>query len=316
MESLKQIRLGIGFLVVIGASPYLIYDFHKITKGQAGLSNWLLPILAACLAAWLLLWFLRLRGENYVRWKPLLDRPVALMMMMISAPILLISAILIKLESPGPAIYRQERVGQNKRRADRRRAIGPSDPSFTQERRKNDRRKHDLGGKPFIIYKLRTMETNAEEATGAAWSTGESDPRVTKVGYYLRKIHIDELPQLYNALLGQMSVIGPRPERPAFIARLNKTISGYEKRLLVPPGITGLAQIRRKHDESLEDVKDKLGHDCEYINNISLLLDVQIMFQTLLHIANLFWEALKRRAIRKAAPKTISAIFDENPERF
>ena len=314
MESVKQIRLGIGFLVMVSAPPYLIYDFHKIAKGQASAFHWFMFALGAFLVALSLHWLLQLRGENYLRWKSLWEKPVALAMLLLTSPVFLFSALLIRLESPGDAFYRQERIGQNRRRTGRRSAT-PGNGPFFPERRKGDRRTCDLGGRPYIMYKLRSMTKNAEETTGAAWSTGDYDPRVTRIGYYLRKTHIDELPQLYNVLLGQMSIVGPRPERPTFIAELSKTIDGYRKRLGVPPGITGLAQIRQKHDESLEDVRSKLKHDSEYIDNISLVLDVKIIFQTAVHMTDLFWEAFKRRAVTKATPKTVNAIFNENPER-
>ncbi len=312
MESLKQIRLGVGFLVMLSAPPYLLYGFHKIAKGQADTFHWFMLALGLFLIAWSLHRILQLRGENYLRWKSIWEKPVALGMLALTSPVLLFSTLLIRLESPGSVVYRQERIGQNRRRTGRRSATGNG--YFGPEHRKGDRRTCDLGGKPFIIYKLRSMTENAEEATGAAWSTGDYDPRVTKIGYYLRKTHVDEIPQLYNVLIGQMSLVGPRPERSAFIAELSKTIDGYRKRLGVPPGITGLAQIRQKHDESLDDVRNKLKHDTEYIDNIGLILDVKILLQTVVHMTNLFWDAFKRRAVAKATPKTVSAIFNENPE--
>lgn len=314
MEPIKQIRLGIGFVAMMSAPPYLIYDFHKIANGQASAFHWLMLVLAGFLVVLSLLWILQLRGENYLRWRALWEKPAALAMLLIASPILLFSTFLIRLESPGAAVYRQERIGRNRRRTARRRATAGNGNSLPG-RRKGDRRTRDLGGKPFIMYKLRSMMKDAEGITGAAWSTGDYDPRVTKIGYYLRKTHIDELPQLYNVLLGQMSIVGPRPERSAFIAELSKTINGYRRRLAVPPGITGLAQVRQKHDESLEDVRNKLKHDTEYIDTISLVLDVKIVLQTAAHMTDLFWEAFKRRAVTKATPKTVSAVFNENPER-
>jgi lipopolysaccharide/colanic/teichoic acid biosynthesis glycosyltransferase len=308
-------RLGIGFLIVVGAPPCLIYDVHRIARGQADFFNWLMFVGAGCLVILSLFWLLQLKGEEYLQWKSIWERPVALAALIVSSPVLLISALLIKLESPGPTVYHQERIGHNKRREDRRRTTVANGPPPLPERRKSGRRKEDLGGKPFVIYKLRSMEQNAEKETGAAWSTGDCDPRVTKIGRYLRKTHIDELLQLYNVLLGQMSIIGPRPERPAFINKLSTSIEGYRERLVVPPGITGLAQVRQKHDESLDDVRNKLQYDREYIENISLSLDIRIIFETIAHMTSLFWESFKSRTVEKVAPKKASAVLGESMER-
>ena len=165
----------------------------------------------------------------------------------ISLPILLIAMALIKLTSKGPIFYTQKRVGEN--------------------------------GKIFEIIKLRTMFVDAEKNCGAIWAK-ENDPRITAVGRILRKTHIDEIPQLVNVLRGQMSVIGPRPERPEFVEDLSKKVDGYSKRLSVKPGITGLAQVWHKYDETIEDVKKKIKYDILYIKHMCWWVDFRILFRT------------------------------------
>ena len=167
--------------------------------------------------------------------------------LIVSAPFFIISAILIKLDSPGAVIYRQRRVGKN--------------------------------GKIFMIYKLRSMRIDAEKNTGAVWAK-KNDPRVTLIGRLLRKTHIDEIPQLINVIKGDMSIVGPRPERPEMVRDFKKLISDYEKRLIVKPGITGLAQVKHKYDETIVDVKKKVKYDLLYIKRKCLWTDLGIMFQT------------------------------------
>ncbi len=315
MKSIKNIRLGVGFLIVVGAPPYLLYDFLHIAQGRRSLLHSLMFIAIACLVAVTAYWLLRLKGKDYARLKPLWERPVSFILLALSSPLLLITALMIKLESPGSAFYSQERVGKNRRAKERRRALRDDEHYPFRDRRNGDRRQRDHGGRPFTMYKLRSMRADAEEETGAAWSSGDHDHRVTKIGYYIRKTHIDELPQLFNVLMGQMSIIGPRPERPAFIAQLTEVIQGYRERLIVSPGITGLAQVQQKHDESVEDVKRKLQYDKEYIGNVCLLMDIQIILQTIALIFNLFWKALKKRTIEKIEPKTPETLLTESAPR-
>ena len=156
-------------------------------------------------------------------------------------------SLIIKIESKGPILYRQKRVGQN--------------------------------GKIFIINKFRSMKDEAENTTGPVWAI-EEDPRITKVGKILRKYRIDEIPQFINVLFGDMSVVGPRPERPFFIKKLIKEFPFYYRRHKIRPGITGWAQIKQSYDSSLSDVKEKLKYDFFYIENMSLSLDLQIMIRT------------------------------------
>ncbi|MCX7797885.1 MAG: sugar transferase [Melioribacter sp.] len=180
--------------------------------------------------------------------KRLFDIVFSLTLLIVTSPFTILAAIAIKLESEGPIFYKQERMGMN--------------------------------GKIFKIIKFRTMIKDAEKHTGPVWST-KDDPRVTKVGKILRKIRLDEVPQAINILKGDMSFVGPRPERPYFVEKLSKEIPLYKRRLKVRPGLTGWAQVKHKYDESLEDVKIKLKYDLYYIENMSLRLDFKIIFRTI-----------------------------------
>lgn len=177
--------------------------------------------------------------------KRVMDISISLTGLVFSLPVLLISAILVKVTSPGSAFYIQERVGQN--------------------------------GRVFRVYKLRTMVADAERKTGPILAT-VNDPRVTPVGRVLRATRLDELPQLFNVLRGDMSIVGPRPERPQFVKQFNKANPGYRYRHLVKPGLTGLAQVNGRYDTSPED---KLRYDLYYIRNYSVFLDLQIILQTI-----------------------------------
>jgi lipopolysaccharide/colanic/teichoic acid biosynthesis glycosyltransferase len=177
---------------------------------------------------------------------------------LISYPIL---ALLIKLESPGPAIYSQERIGINKR-SGRRQDEWDSEAALPI-------RKSDVGGKPFEIYKFRSMRTDAEK-DGPQFAAKGVDPRVTKVGWWLRALHLDELPQFWSVLAGDMSFIGPRPERAHFTVEFGRTIPHYRNRTLwVKPGITGLAQITLGADDGLDSVVRKTYFDYSYRSSFS-----------------------------------------------
>lgn len=173
------------------------------------------------------------------------DLLLATAVSIVALPLCPIISLLVHLSSPGPIFYIQKRTGQN--------------------------------GKPFNLYKFRTMVDNAEQHTGPVLAT-ENDPRITKVGRFLRASRMDELPQIINVLKGDMSFVGPRPERPTFVKEFCATIPEYRFRLKVKPGLTGLAQVQGKYDT---DPVDKLRHDLYYIRNYSPLLDLQIIFQTL-----------------------------------
>lgn len=182
------------------------------------------------------------------------------------APVLLLIAVAIKLDSNGPVLYRQLRVG-----IDRRRNRGEEETG---------RRTKDLGGRPFVMYKFRTMSTDAERESGPVWAKSEDD-RVTRVGRFLRRHRLDELPQFWNVLTGDMSVVGPRPERPCLVSELRRKIHSYQVRHRVRPGITGWAQINQDSDQTVDDVRSKLRYDIEYLERRSLGFDFHIMARTL-----------------------------------
>ncbi|MEE9554449.1 MAG: sugar transferase [candidate division Zixibacteria bacterium] len=209
--------------------------------------------------------------------KRMIDIIGAMVGLLISVPFWVIIPLLIKLDSKGPVLYSQVRVGLNRRRRDRRRL------SFgQQERREGDERRGDCSyGQPFRIYKFRTMGEDAEKLSGPVWAK-QHDPRITKLGLLLRKTRIDEIPQLINVLLGHMSLVGPRPERPFFVEKLDGIIEDYRGRFQVKPGVTGLAQVEHKYDESIKDVSDKIVHDLKYINSWSIFQDIRIMLKTVI----------------------------------
>ena len=191
--------------------------------------------------------------DHLPRWqaqiKRLFDIFTAIFLLVPFMPIWIIVAIIIKLADKGQVIFSQERIGRN--------------------------------GKPFIMYKFRSMYVDAERKSGPQWAT-ENDPRITPFGKFLRKSRIDEIPQLFNVLKGEMSIVGPRPERKYFIDKLSKEIPWYVKRLKMKPGITGWAQVKHKYDETVEDVKIKVMYDLYYFENMSILLDLKIIFQTIM----------------------------------
>jgi lipopolysaccharide/colanic/teichoic acid biosynthesis glycosyltransferase len=165
----------------------------------------------------------------------------------LSLPIALFTAVVIKLESSGPIFYRQERVGKN--------------------------------GRPFNVMKFRSMRADAEKA-GPVWASKDDD-RTTRVGKIIRKLRIDEIPQFWNILRGEMDFVGPRPERPHFVSQLAEEIPYYEQRHLIAPGLTGWAQIKYPYGASVEDARQKLQYDLYYIKNQSLVLDAIILFETI-----------------------------------
>lgn len=194
-----------------------------------------------------------------------LNVAVAMIGVVLATPIMVVVAILVKITSRGPVIYTQTRVGLDKR------APGPGAD--------NHRRSKDIGGKPFEIYKFRTMQVDAESGTGAVWAT-PSDPRLTPIGGFLRKYRLDEIPQLFNVLKGDMNIVGPRPERPQLFQGLKESIQGYQHRQRAKPGITGLAQVSQDYDACLDDVRRKVQFDLEYLRRRSLAKDIRIMVKT------------------------------------
>jgi sugar transferase (PEP-CTERM system associated) len=177
-----------------------------------------------------------------------LDITFAIAGLLLSAPLMLCAMACIKLDSKGPLLFRQERVGKH--------------------------------GKVFTLYKFRSMQVDAERLTGPVWAC-ERDPRVTRVGWILRKIRLDETPQLFNVLVGKMSFIGPRPERPIFVSRLKEQLPFYALRFSVKPGITGWAQVKYPYGSTVADALEKLQYDLYYVKNFSVFLDLIILFNTI-----------------------------------
>ena len=185
----------------------------------------------------------------------------ALALLVLGGPLILVLAALVKLTSRGPAFYTQKRLGRH--------------------------------GTSFTIYKLRTMVDRCESLTGPRWSL-PGDPRVTGLGRFLRASHLDELPQLLNVLRGDMSLIGPRPERPEFVPELEKALPGYWQRLTVRPGVTGLAQVQLPPDSDVTSVRRKLAHDLYYIERLGPWLDLRILLCTALYAVGVGYDRLSR----------------------
>jgi lipopolysaccharide/colanic/teichoic acid biosynthesis glycosyltransferase len=195
--------------------------------------------------------------------------------LMLTAPLFLLLGILIKVSSPGPVIFKQERIGRNRRSGEGRILNIP----VAIERRKGERRRKDKFGRPFNIYKFRTMVQDAEKDSGPIWAR-KGDSRVTRLGKILRTTRLDEIPQFLNVLLGDMSLVGPRPERYHFILKIAKQVEGYPERLSLNPGITGLAQIKSGYASSLESSRIKIQYDLSYAKNWSISKDLHILLQT------------------------------------
>jgi lipopolysaccharide/colanic/teichoic acid biosynthesis glycosyltransferase len=190
------------------------------------------------------------RYRWYARVKAVAEFVLAALLTVPALPVLLLAALAVRLTSRGPAFYNQTRVGRH--------------------------------GELFTIYKLRTMIHNCESLTGPRWSM-PGDPRITRVGWFLRATHLDELPQLLNVLRGEMSLIGPRPERPEFIPHLERALPAYRQRLNVLPGVTGLAQVQLPPDTDLGSVRRKLAYDLYYIRHLSPWLDAALLCCTLFY---------------------------------
>lgn len=194
---------------------------------------------------------------------------VATLGLLLAAPLMAVIALLIKLTSRGPVFFMQTRVGLDRR--------GGSKSA------QQNRRDTDCGGKPFMIYKFRTMGSNGHSSNGdgmqQVWAK-PNDPRVTRVGRWLRLYRLDELPQLLNVLRGDMDIVGPRPEQPLIFAQLRTQIERYQERQRVRPGITGWAQVNLHYDISIESARDKVSYDLEYVERQSVLEDLRIMLRT------------------------------------
>jgi len=212
--------------------------------------------------------------------KRLLDIFGALLGLLLSLPFLVTVPLIIKLDSRGPVFYVQKRVGRDRRRRDRR----SSCLDVRSERRNGDRRNVNFGGMVFSMYKFRTMREDAEKKSGPVWAK-RNDPRITRCGRILRLTRLDEIPQFWNVLKGEMSLVGPRPERPEFVRELAGRLPGYTLRLRVKPGITGIAQVETGYDSSIDDVRTKLRYDIQYVESANLWMDFRIMLKT-------FWVVL------------------------
>ena len=219
----------------------IVPDLYEILSGQARTSQLygipLIDIMPELMPEW----------EKKL--KRISDIIISLIILIITLPLDIFISIFIKLDSKGPILFKQDRIGMN--------------------------------NKEFRIYKFRSMYQDAEKHTGPVWST-KHDPRVTRVGRIMRKLRIDEIPQFFNVLKGEMSLVGPRPERPYFVEMLAQQLPYYKRRLKVRPGITGWAQVKHKYDESIEDVKVKLRYDLFYIENMSFRMDIKILARTIL----------------------------------
>lgn len=213
------------------------------------------------------------------RMKRLLDLIGATLGLILLSPVMLLTAIAVKLSSPGEAIFSQTRVGLNRRNLwtpDRRTNSQPT--PFRKSRRTQDRRQFTGYGRHFTLYKFRTMVIDAEK-NGAQFAQ-KNDPRVTTLGRFMRKSRLDELPQLWNVLVGDMSLVGPRPERPEFFADLSREVPHYLDRLQLKPGLTGIAQIVNGYDNNIESFKRKVAYDLLYLRNCSLINDLKILLRT------------------------------------
>jgi lipopolysaccharide/colanic/teichoic acid biosynthesis glycosyltransferase len=197
----------------------------------------------------------------YARCKPVLDFTASLVLLVLAGPVILLAAALVKLTSRGPAFYSQTRVGKD--------------------------------GRLFTLYKIRSMKHDCEKTSGARWST-PGDPRVTRLGAFLRKTHLDELPQLWNVLKGDMSLVGPRPERPEFIPVLERAIPHYRDRLAVRPGVTGLAQVQLPPDTDMDSVRRKLACDLYYIRRLNGWLDFRLIACTAVRMLGVPYHVITR----------------------
>lgn len=225
-----------------------------------------------------------LRRRTYLLLKFMIEWVLAMALALLVSPLILMLALLVKATSRGPAFYVQSRLG--------------------------------LRGRTFHIIKLRTMVQNSEATTGPVWSV-PGDRRVTRIGRVLRDTHLDELPQLLNVLNGGMSLVGPRPERPEIAARIEQVLPHYRHRLMLRPGVTGLAQMRLPADTDLRGVRLKLAHDLYYIQEVSFLLDLKIAFSTALYFLGAIAQA-SRDALMKsygvAAEHNLTVLPEPEPD--
>jgi lipopolysaccharide/colanic/teichoic acid biosynthesis glycosyltransferase len=205
----------------------------------------------------------------YLAVKTLLERAGALLLLVVLSPLMALTALLVRLASPGPALYRQRRLGKE--------------------------------GRHFTIYKMRTMTHDCEACSGPVWAQ-RHDPRVTPLERLLRDTHLDELPQLWNVVRGEMGLIGPRPERPEIAGWIEQELPDFSRRLRVRPGLTGLAQVRLPADCHLDDTRRKLAMDLYYIEKLNLILDVRIAVATVFLCAAPVLAVMGRLIVRSCGP--------------
>ncbi len=213
---------------------------------------------------------------EWIPWKRALDISLSIIALILLSPVLLFTAVVVKLTSHGPVFYEQERIGLNRRTGDRRnRTRGKN---LKANRRRDERRVVVNFGRPFRMFKFRTMVANAERDV-PVWAK-KNDSRITPVGAILRRCRIDELPQFVNVLKGDMSIVGPRPERAYFMAQIENDLPDFRRRLRTRPGITGLAQVEIGYTNTVEGMHDKLDFDLRYIRNLKLVEDLRILYKT------------------------------------
>jgi lipopolysaccharide/colanic/teichoic acid biosynthesis glycosyltransferase len=214
--------------------------------------------------------------QGFYAWcRYLVELPATVVLLVVTAPFVLIAATLVRLTSKGPAIYAQVRLGRD--------------------------------GQPFRVFKIRSMIHDCERLSGPKWSNGR-DPRVTPVGRIIRRLHIDELPQLWNVLRGEMSLIGPRPERPEFVEKLERAIPRYRERLRVRPGITGLAQVQWPADIDIEGARCKLAYDLYYVENLNAWLDFRISLCTIAKLVGMPF-SMMRALFRMPAKSQVELLY-------
>ena len=248
---MKRIKRGLNYAILFASLFVAIFLLIQLCYAQSTQESSLIvpePSSIAIISTSIFGGMIQFARRRFREFKRVFDTLIAAVGIVAASPVILFTALFVKLVSPGPAFFMQDRVG--------------------------------WGGKIFKIYKLRTMNLDAEKYTGPIWAK-EDDPRLIKFGKIIRKLHLDELPQLFNVLKGDMSIVGPRPERPVFVKELSGQIIDYEKRIDVRPGITGLAQIWHKYDETIADVKKKVKYDLLYIREMCLMVDLRIILQTL-----------------------------------
>ncbi len=218
---------------------------------------------------------------SFFRWKSIVERALASVLLVTTLPIMVVLIVIVRSTSRGPAIFHQVRVGRN--------------------------------GRLFTMYKFRTMVQEAEAQTGPIWALTD-DPRLTRIGRIIRKAHLDELPQLWNVLRGDMALVGPRPERPEFTHSLAKEIPNYMHRLAVLPGITGLAQINLPADSDLDSVRRKLVLDLEYVQSATLSIDLRLLLCTCFRAVGFSgYQASRLLAVRRevATPRISASAASE-----